>query len=361
MAFGLAKKNKWKLFLPAILLSCIGLATIYIVSQAQGDFINFEKQSIFFVISVSLVAAFSLLDLRFLKRNSYIVFFLYLASLLSLLGLFFFGARIRHVRGWYKLGIFSIDPVPFAVIILIIVLAKYFSTRHIEIRMARQTVYSGMYFVLPFVLVLMQPDLGSALILAAAWLGIIVLSGISIKHFAVICLLALIIMGLSWQFFLKNYQRQRIMNFLGEDMDAQGVSWNINQSKIAIGSGGILGKGFLHGDQSRGGLLPEAQTDFIFSAFAEEFGLVGVSVLLFLFGFLFWQIMKIALYAQSNFVRLFASGFAFVILAQSFINIGMTLGILPIIGIPLPFVSYGGSNLLAFYSGLGILAGLSSG
>jgi len=212
---------------------------------------------------------------------------------------------------------------------------------------------------IPALLVLKQPDLGSALTLVAIWLGMIIFSGIRLRHFMAIVLIFLILFGLGWQFWLQDYHKQRIKSFFNPAMDKQGISWNVNQSKIAIGSGGILGKGLAKGSQTQYNFLPEAKTDFIFSAMAEEFGFLGIFLFLSVFMFFFWQIIRAALLAEDNFTRLFAQGFAILILAQSFINIGMCLGLFPVVGVPLPFVSYGGSQLLGFYFGLGILLSLS--
>jgi rod shape determining protein RodA len=187
------------------------------------------------------------------------------------------------------------------------------------------------------------------------WIGIVIFSKIKISHF----LILLLILGLTslflWGFALEDYQKQRIVTFLNPEIDKTGTSWNINQSKIAIGSGGLLGKGIGNGSQAQYGFLPESQTDFMFSAIAEETGLIGVSILLSMLLFIIFKIIKIALISKNNFARLFASGFAFLLFSQVFINISMSLGILPIIGIPLPFISYGGSQLLVLYSGIGIL------
>jgi len=325
----------------------------------RGDFFNFKKQLIFFLLALFLLIILNFLDLRFLKRNSYFVLILYFLSLLSLFGLIFLGTEIRGVKGWYRIGPFSFDPVPFAAIFLIIFLRNYFSPRHIETKRFQPILFSFFYLLLPLVLVLIQPDLGSSLTLIFVWLGIIIFSGIELRHFLILTLIFLILISLAWQFWLKDYQKQRIISFLNPEIDPQGISWNINQSKIAVGSGGFFGKGISRGSQAQYGFLPEPQTDFIFSSLAEETGFLGVFILIFFLSFLFYQIMKITLRVQDNFTRLFASGFGFLLLSQSFINIGMCLGLFPIIGIPLPFVSYGGSQLLAFYLGLGILASLA--
>ena len=352
------KSFNWLLVSPALLLTGIGLLSIYSSSVMSGYFFDFKKQIAYFLVSVLLMVALSFMDLRFLKSNSYLILMFYVFSLLSLMGLILFTGTTRGIRGWYKIGPISLDPVPLSAIILIIVLAKYFSTRHTELKTFKPIVFSAVYAVIPGFLVFLQPDLGSALTLFAIWFGILVFSGIKLKHFLLLCLILLMLLGLSWQFVLKDYQKQRIMSFTNPQIDQQGVSWSVNQSKIAIGSGGVLGSGFAHGTQTQYGFLSEPKTDFIFSAIAEEGGLLASLIVLSLLLFLFLMILRVAFRSNNNFTRLFATGFAFLILSQSFINLGMCLGLFPVVGLPLPFVSYGGSQLLAFYVGLGILISL---
>jgi len=193
------------------------------------------------------------------------------------------------------------------------------------------------------------------LIVVGMWLGILIISGIKTKHFILLGLLGVVILTLGWSFLLKDYQKARIMGFVLPQRDPLGINWSQNQSKIAIGSGGLFGKGIGKGTQTQYGFLPASHNDFIFASIAEEMGFAGVSLLFLLFLIMFWRIVRIALNSQTNFPRLFASGFAILLAVQIFINIGMNLGILPIIGIPLPFVSYGGSGLIMVFSALGIL------
>lgn len=344
--------------MPALFLSCFGLLSIFSSSLSRGDFFNFEKQVIAVLISLTVAVFISFVDLRFLKANSYLIFSFYILALISLAGLLAVGGNIRGIQGWYKLGPVSLDPEPFVAIVLIIVLSKYFSSRHVEIHMFRSVVFSGIYALLPIGLVLLQPDLGSSLSLMVIWGGIVLFSGIKTKHLILLFALFGVVAAFSWGFYLKDYQKQRIMAFLNPEIDAQGVAWSANQSKIAIGNGGLLGQGVGKGSQTQYGFLSEPKTDFIFSAIAEEFGLLGILILFLLFFVLFWQIITVVFQAQSNFTKLFAFGFAFLLLAQLGINIGMCLGLFPVVGIPLPFVSYSGSFTLAFYLGLGILMSL---
>ena len=354
------RKLDWVLIVTAILLVGFGLLSIYSSSLGRGDFLNFKKQIIFFTISLFLMFIFSFFDWRGLRENPYLILILYFLCLLGLLGLFFFAPEIRGIRSWYRLGPLTFSPIEFAKIVLIILLAKYFSMRHIEMYRVRHILLSGAYILLPIVLIFPQPDLGQVLILIALWVGILLISGIKLRHFLILVLCFLLILILSWSFLLKDYQKERVLSFLTPGIDPLGVSWSQNQAKIAIGSGGIFGQGIGQGSQTQYGFLPEPQTDFIFGAMAEEMGLIGVLVLLSLFSILIWRIMKIAILSQTNFPRLFAAGFSIILVSQAFIHIGMNLGLLPIIGIPLPLISYGGSSLIATSIGLGIVQGIKS-
>jgi len=297
----------------------------------------------------------SFFDWRIFRVNPYLILTLYFLSILALAGLFFLAPSIREVRSWYKIGAISIDPIEPTKIVLIILLAKYFSMRHVEMYRAHHIILSGIYVLIPALLIFFQPNLGSVIALILLWIGILIISGIKIRHFLILCLVGFLILIFSWGFLLKDYQKERVINFIDPQIDPKGISWSVNQSRIAIGSGGFLGKGIGQGSQVQYGFLPEPQTDFIFSAVAEEMGFFGVIILLTLFALLVWRIFKIAIFAKSNFPRLFAAGLAIILISQLFIHIGMNLGILPIIGLSLPLVSYGGSSLISTFIGFGIL------
>jgi len=349
------KKFDWPMIMISVLLCAIGLLFIYHSPPQASE--SFYKQIAFFFIGIVLMFVFSFIDWRIFRDNSYLILILYFISLLGLAGLFFFAPDIRGVKSWYKIGEISIDPIEFAKVVLIILLAKYFSTRHIELYRFRHILLSGFYVALPVALIFLQPDLGSTLILVALWIGVLILSGIKVKHFLILVLAGVLIFAFSWNTVLKDYQKERLMSFI-EPIDPLGINWNQNQAKIAIGSGGVFGQGIGSGSQSQYGFLPEVQTDFIFSSIAEQTGLVGVMLLLTLFGILIWRIFKIAINAQGNFSRLFATGFGICLITQVFIHVGMNLGLLPIIGISLPFVRYGGSGLIGGFIILGILNSL---
>lgn len=355
------KKLDWTLIVVSILLVLVGLISLYSSSLGRGDFFNFKKQIIFFIIALFLMFVFSFIDWRIFRDSPYLILFFYFFCLILLAGLFFFAPEIRGVKGWYKIGIFSIDPIEFTEIVLIILLAKYFSKRHIEMYRVRHILLSGFYFLLPAILIFFQPNLGSTLVLISLWVGILIVSGIKLRHFLILIFCFLLFFVFSWFFLMKDYQKARILSFIQPHLaDPLKIGWSQRQSKIAIGSGGIFGQGFTKGSQVQYGFLPEPQTDFVFAALAEEFGLMGIGILFFLFLILFWRIIRIGLSATNNFSRLFSIGLAILIFSQFFIHIGMNLGVLPIIGISLPFLSYGGSNLIAIFIGFGILQSIKA-
>jgi len=354
------KKLDWTLACSIFFLSFIGLISIYSSSAGEGSFLNFKKQLFFLSASFLLMFFISFFDWRTIKENSYFILFFYFICLFAIIGLFFIGSKTRGIVGWYKLSFFSFDPIEPTKIILIILLAKYFSMRHVEMYRLSHIIVSGLYVLAPAFLIVAQPNLGSALILVAIWFGVLIISGIKLRHFILLILAGVLIFSASWPFVLKDYQKQRIISFLTPQLDPLGSGWNQTQSKIAVGSGGIFGQGFLKGSQTQYGFLPEAQTDFIFAAIAEEFGLIGVFVIFILFIILIWRIIKIAVNSGFNFPRIFAAGFIVVLMSQILIHIGMNLGIFPVIGISLPFVSYGGSGLLFMYMGIGILQSIKT-
>ncbi|MEA3453260.1 MAG: FtsW/RodA/SpoVE family cell cycle protein [Patescibacteria group bacterium] len=354
--FSYFKKFDWPLTISVLIMAGMGLLSIYSSSLGNGDdLLNFKKQAIFLSIGFLFMIFSSFFDYRNLKENSYLILILYSLCLLALGGLLLFGHPIRGVRSWYRIGSVSLSPVEFTKVILIIILAKYFSARHIEMYKFYHIILSGLYVVVPAFLVYLQPDLGSVLVLILLWAGILMVSGIRLKHFLILGLCAILLFCFSWIFLFKDYQKERIISFATPEYQPLEIGWSQKQAKIAIGNGGMLGKGIGQGSQTQYGFLTEPQTDFIFSAIAEEFGFLAIFILSSLFLFFFWRLIRIALYAGNNFSRIFVLGVGIVVIAQFFINIGTNIGFLPVIGIPLPFVSYGGSSLLALFICLGIL------
>lgn len=344
----------WVLFSVALLLSLAGLVTM---NSFVGESYFFVRQIIWLSISLFTFFATSLIDWRFLRRTQVLVFLFSLSCALLIL-LFAFGKIAKGAQSWFALGGFSFQPSDPIKLVLILLLAKYFSRRHIEIAHIRHIIVSGMYALILFVLVLVQPDFGSAIILFGVWLGMVLVSGISKKHLLAVLLIGLMTFGVLWSFIFAPYQKQRIMTFIHPLTDIRGAGYNAYQSTIAVGSGQILGKGVGYGTQSKLQFLPEYETDFIFAAFAEEWGFVGVTIILILYGILLWRIMANAMLGASNFEIYFGLGLAILFMVHLIIHIGMNIGLLPVTGTTIPFMSYGGSHLLTEFLGLGILMGM---
>jgi rod shape determining protein RodA len=308
---------------------------------------------------VSLVAFFitSGIDWRFLKSTKIIVtLFILSVGLLSLL--FIVGSVFKGAQSWFNIGAFTFQPADPIKLVIILILAKYFSRRHVEIAHVRHILVSGFYVFVIFLLVFLQPDFGSAIIIFFLWLGMTLVSGISKKHLLLVFMIGVLAFGGLWLFVFKPYQKARIANFINPLTDIRGSGYNAYQSTIAVGSGQILGKGIGYGTQSKLQFLPEYQTDFIFAAFAEEWGFLGVILLFLLYGIVFWRILAIAFRGESNFEILFGSGLVILFFVHTVIHVGMNIGLLPVTGNTLPFMSYGGSHLLTEFIGLGVLMGM---
>jgi rod shape determining protein RodA len=351
------KKLDWPMAAAAVLLAGAGLVSLYSTSLRSGNFGNFTKQAAFLGVGFCLTLALSFFDWRIFRESSAVILILYFISLAALVGLFFFGSFNRGVRTWYDLGPITFDPIELLKPVLVVLLAKYFSSRHIAMYQIRHTLLSGFYVALPAVLIFLQPNLGPCLVIFSLWIGMLIISGIKMRHLLLLFLCFLVISAAGWMFFLKAYQKERIMSFF-VPYDPLGVSWSQTQSKIAVGTGGLLGKGMGHGSQTQYGFLSEPQTDFIFAAISEEFGLLGIVIIMALMLLLVARVTRAALRARDNFSRLFAAGFAVLLVAEAIIHIGVNIGFLPIIGLPLPLVSYGGSNLIATFAVLGLIQGI---
>ncbi len=347
-------KIDWMMFFSALTISCLGLLTMS--SFESGDTF-LEKQLIWLVVSIIVFFVFSFVDYRFLNKTNVVVS-IFLISLALLSALFVLGHISKGAESWFSFGGISFEPADPVKLVLIVLLAKYFSRRHVEIADLRHILVSGFYTLCFFVLVFFQPDFGSALVIFLIWFGMILVSGISKKHLLMVFIFGATVFSLLWVYGLKDYQKQRVINFLHPLSDVRGSGYNAYQSAIAIGSGELLGKGIGYGTQSKLKFLPEYRSDFIFSAFAEEWGLVGVGILFFIFGIFIWRIVTNAYYGATNFEILFGLGLAILFMSHFLVNVGMALGLMPVTGIPFPFMSYGGTNLLTSFAGLGMLMGM---
>lgn len=348
------KNIDWLLFFCVLVISLFGLVTM---NSFVGPSNYFNRQIVWISVSALVFIFSSLVDWSFLK-NSKVIVTLFLGSTALLLSLFILGSVFKGAQSWFDLGAFSFQPVDIVKLVVILLLSKYFSRRHIEIANLRHILVSGFYVFIVFLLVLLQPDFGSAIIIFSVWFGMVMVSGISKKHLFLVFLTGSLVFGGLWLFAFKPYQKARIMTFLNPLTDIRGTGYNAYQSTIAVGSGQLFGKGVGYGTQSKLQFLPEYQTDFIFSAFAEEWGFVGVLILFTLYGIVFWRILKIAFEGSGNFEILFGLGLAILFFVHAFIHVGMNIGLLPVTGNTLPFMSYGGSHLMSEFFGLGILMGL---
>ncbi len=341
----------WWLFGAVVPILAVGLMTMF---SFTGDNSFATHQFIWILVSIAVFFGVSFVDVRFL-RSTWVSVSAFSISFVLLAALFVLGKVSHGAQSWFDFGGFSFQPSDFAKIALIIILAKYFSRRHIEIANIRHILVSGMYAFVLFALVLVHPDLGSAMIIFFVWLGMVMVSGISKKHLFSMLALGLIIFGLLWGFGFREYQKDRIRNFINPLADIHGAGYNAYQSTVAVGSGQLLGKGLGYGTQSRLKFLPEYQTDFIFAAFAEEWGFVGVLILLSLYGIIMWRIVVNAMTGATNFEILFGAGVAVFFIIHIVVNIGMNMHLLPVTGTPLPFMSYGGTHVMTEFLALGIL------
>lgn len=339
------------LFATVVAVSLFSILNMYGVS-GTGSFLN--KQAIFVIVGICLMTTLSFFNYRYLKNYSSPVLFFYIVSIILLL-LTLYSRSVRGVSAWIVLGGLTFEPAELAKLILIILMAKYFSQRHIHINQFRHILASGVYYIIPALIMLAQPDLGSAIIFSLIWISMLLVVGINKKHLLLLIIIALLVSYGSWVFVLKPYQKDRIMTFINPNSDPRGSGYNLIQSKVAIGSGYIFGKGLGNGSQARQGFLPEPHNDFIFAATAEQFGFIGIGLIFGLILFIVARILSVGRSAHSNFGKLFSIGMAVFIFTHALIGAAVNVGLMPVTGIPFPFLSYGGSYLISLMSGLGIL------
>ncbi len=334
----------WGLTGAVFFLILIGLAAIYSVDLSRGqELIYFRKQSIALLIGTTLMFLAASRQSGFFR--SYAKWF-FLICLILLLAVLFFGSTIRGTRGWFAVAGFSFQPVELAKWGLVLVLAHVVSRfgRHFE----RPLFFfgTGMITLAAIVLVMFQPDLGSAVILGLIWFGIMCLVGARRLYLIGLMVGVMVVAVFSWFFLLQDYQKDRVLTFVNPASDPLGAGYNTNQAAIAIGSGKFFGRGLGFGSQSQLRFLPEAQTDFVFSVIGEELGFAGAAAVLGLFGFVFWRLIRIIRHSDNDFAAVIVSGVTLVFFSQLVINVGANLGLLPVTGVTLPFVSYGGSSLI---------------
>lgn len=356
----LRESRFWQFFdltlvLPAILLTVLGILTMSTFGIGESLAL---RQLAFLAIGILVYGALSMFDVRFI-RNTTVVMSGYLVSLALLAGLLLFANPVLGAKAWFSLGIVSFQPADFAKLALIALLAKYLSRRHVEIGDFRHITVTGAYALGIILLVVVEPDLGNAIIFSVLWLGMLLISGISKKHLAALGALAFVAGAILWFGGLHEYQRTRILSFVNPAADIHGAGYNAYQAKIAVGSGELFGKGIGYGTQSKLRFLPEYQTDFIFAAFAEEWGFVGTALVLLIYGLLLIRLAEIARASATNFDAFFTLGVLILFSAHVAIHAGISLGLLPVTGTTIPFMSSGGSHLVMEFAALGIITSLA--
>ena len=345
------KDLDYVLLLSILLLSSISIFVMY--STDGGEILYHTKSHIFKVVVFFLMMLFvSFINIKLWHISAYIF---YLITIILLIWVSFFGISVSGSQRWLDLYFIALQPSELMKIAIILCLAKYYHRLKTEdVNNFTTILIPLILIILPMILVLSQPDLGTSILIVLSGLVILWLGGVKIKYFFYSFISFLISLPFIISF-LKPYQKLRVLTFLDPDRDPLGAGYQIIQSKIAIGSGGFYGKGFLKGTQSYLDFLPEKHTDFIFTLFSEEFGFIGSILLLLIYFIIISRIVRIAILSRSSFAKFFCFGFAFAIFVYISVNLSMVLGLLPIVGSPLPIMSYGGSSMLATMIGFGIV------
>lgn len=341
----------WGLIFLTSVIACIGFGMLY--SAADGNMNPWASRQILrFAAGLIVVLVIAVIDIRIWMRWAYVI---YVATLATLFAVEFFGLIGMGAQRWLYFGWFQLQPSELMKIALVLALARYFHRMTLDdARRPALLVTPILMLLAPMVLVLRQPDLGTAAMLVVGAGAIFFVSGVALRYFAIGGAIAAAGVPIAWQF-LREYQRERILTFLNPEADPLGAGYHILQSKIALGSGGLFGRGFMHGTQSHLSFLPEHQTDFIFTMLAEELGLVGAATLIGLYVLLFAYGFAIALRARNHFGRLLGIGLTTTLFLYVFINIAMVVGLIPVVGVPLPLISYGGTAMITVLFSLGLL------
>lgn len=347
--------SEWPLLIIPVALCVLGILTMHTFGDGSS---LAPRQVIWLGVGIVVFLLCASFDMRFIRRTP-VILAGYAVSIGLLLLLLVATHSVQGARSWFDLGFFSLQPSDPIKLVFIALMAKYFSRRHMQIGDFRHIIVSGGYAAGLILLILVEPDLGTAAIFSTVWFGMVLVSGISKKHLAIIITIAAVSAAGLWAFALRDYQRDRIVSFLNPAADIHGTGYNAYQATIAVGSGEIMGKGIGYGTQSKLRFLPEYETDFIFASFAEEWGFVGVSLVLVLYGLLLTRLLSIARRAATNFDALFTVGVVLLFTAHIFIHAGINLGLLPVTGTTIPFMSYGGSHLIVEFAALGIVASLA--
>ncbi len=354
----LITKFDWKFLLIVFSILCISVLSIYSVSahKEQMKSMLYVKQIYWIMLSMIVFFMAVVIDYHTISRYAYLV---YAVVVILLLLVMFVGKVGLGAQRWLSFGFISFQPSEFSKLGILLVLAKYFSenAQRSGFRLT-QLFFPIVLLGIPFFLVLKQPDLGTGLSMTFIFVSMLFLVGLRSRSLIFISLIFLMFLPFLWNFFwhhLKGYQKERLLTFINPTVDPSGTGYHIIQSKIAIGSGGIFGNGLLGGTQSQLKFLPEGHTDFIFAVFAEEWGFTGIIVLLVLFGLLLLWGIEVAFKAKDSLGTFLAAGIVGMIGFNLIVNIGMTLGMMPVVGVPLPLMSYGGTAMVTTMGALGLL------
>ena len=345
----------WLMVLLLVMIASIGFAMLY--SAANGSVTPWAyRHALRFGAGLIVMLSVALIDIRFWMRSAYL---LYAGVLILLIGVEIMGEIGMGAQRWIDLGVIQLQPSELMKVVLVLALARYFhGLTWVEVGNPLNLVPPLLMVGLPVALVLRQPDLGTAVMITMGAGGIFFLAGVRLWKFVTLIVAAVAAVPIAWQF-LHRYQQQRVLTFLNPESDPLGAGYHILQSKIALGSGGLFGKGFLQGSQSHLNFLPEKQTDFIFTMLAEELGMVGGLVLIGLYVLVVGYGFAIAIRSRSQFGRLVALGITTTLYLYLFINVAMVMGLIPVVGVPLPMISYGGTAMLTIMMGLGMVIGAS--
>lgn len=339
------------LFGSSILLLLLGLLMIYSTSLDSGPSMVY-KQILVGIGGILGLFALAFFDYRNLKKKTGLI---YVVVVLALLFVWLFGANVRGSTRWIDLYFIRLQPAELAKLAMIIIMAKFLDQHGERLKSFRYVLLSAVYVFIPVTLVLLEPDLGSALVIMAIWFSMLMFSKMSKKQIIIMIAGFMVLAVLAWFFALHDYQKERVFTFLNPNSDPRGSGYNVLQSIIAVGSGGLWGRGVGRGLQSQLKFLPERQTDFIFASTAEELGLLGGVIILGLYYVLLMRIVRACRASRDNFGMYLTLGVFFMLFSQAVINIGMNLGLLPVTGIPLPLLSNGGSSLLTTLLSLGLV------
>jgi rod shape determining protein RodA len=356
---GIRDAFDWPLLVMAAAIALLGVINLYSATSAMPQQLRdiYIQQVYWLTLGAGVAVICASIDYRYYERFAWVA---YGIGIVLLALVFLLGREVRGSQRWIPVGSFSLQPSELMKVFFIVALAKHLhDDPRTEGRTLKDLIIPGLILALPMVLILAQPDLGTAMIIAAIFGSIMFLTHLKMRSFITLVLSFLVSAPLTWRYLLKDYQRERLTAFLDPENDILGKGWHAYQAKIAIGSGGLTGKGFLQGTQVQHRFLPDAHSDFPFSVWAEEQGFIGSLLLVMLYtGLVLWG-LKIASEAKDRFGAVVAVGVSALIFWQTVINLGMVAGLLPVVGITLPLVSYGGSSVLTIMMGIGLLMNVS--